>query len=172
MKNLILIATLLFSTICFSQDKQKLFSAGLIGVNYNSIDTRNSPDVGRGFAITMWNVYLDINSNWVSGRGNQLDFQSSQSYDTNKTNIVSLNGGYSFKLNDRFVFTPTIGITSVSDIWEDPIGETTNFSIERKSIVGFGCNIQFEPIHPLNLSIGYGSNEGFRFGFIIDFNKK
>jgi hypothetical protein len=171
MKKLLLGALLLLSTLSFSQKKEKLFSGGLIITNYK-MDTRESSNIGVGVTFTLWNIYFDINSNWVGGRGEQLDFQSSQSYDTYKTNVLSINGGYSFQLNKKFIVTPTIGMTSNSDIWEDPIGNTTNFSIERESKVGIGCNMQFEPLHPLNLLVGYNTNEGLKFGIIIDFNSK
>jgi hypothetical protein len=171
MKRLILTYLLLTSFVCLSQGSGKLFSGGLILTNYN-LDSRESSNLGIGAAFTLWNVYFDISSNWVSGRGNYLDFQSSQSYDTNKTNLLSINGGYSFRVNNRISITPTIGATSITDIWEDPIGNTTNFSVDRGTRFGAGVNVQIEPIHPLNIMVGYGTNDGLRIGVIMDFNSR
>jgi hypothetical protein len=156
----------------FSQTKDKpIFSGGLTFANYN-IDTRKSPNFGVGVAFTLWNVYFDITSNWVNGAGEYLEYQSDSSYDTGKTNVVSGNLGYSFQLPKNFILTPYCGMVATTDIWEDPILNTTNFAVKRETKFNVGGLIQYEPIHPLNIYFGYANYEGVKFGVIIDFTPK
>jgi hypothetical protein len=170
MRNLILGVLLLLSTLSFSQNTKPIWF-GAVGISNYNTDAKKSSNTGFGFSMTMWNVYVEINSNWSFGSGNYLDFQSSQSYNTGKLSIMTINGGYSFNaLEDKIILTPMIGYSSTTEIWEDPIGATTNFNGPSKSYVNLGGIVQGKVSKVVYPYVGYGTFDGLKFGVSFKLN--
>ena len=188
MKKLFLGALLLLSTLGFSQTTKpkndaysqymKIYNHqygldknffGSIGISNYNLHSKSS-DMGFGISLTLWNVYFEFNSNFASGKGDNLNFQSSQSYNTGKLTASTLNIGYAIKADkERIVLTPFIGMGFTSEIWEDPIGMTTQFTKNEKTEFNMGCIAQYRATKSIYPYIGYGTFDGIKAGISFNF---
>lgn len=124
MKKLLLTLILVISLPLVSFSQNNLSCSMGLGVVAYSIDTKSASPVGLNMSISFDKIYMDFSSNLASGKGEYLDFSSSETYSANKINVGVINIGYIIS-NDRFYIIPIIGYGWSKDIYQDPIGWDT-----------------------------------------------
>lgn len=137
MRSLCIIFNLFFITLSLSTFSQIYVSGGLSLYNINT--NRAGMSIGFGFN----KAHLDVSSNFASGEGEQLNFQSNQSYLTEKISMSVINFGYYVAVIDELQILPIIGVYSKRDIAQDPIAFETWFFTNEKLGLNAGLGAQY-----------------------------
>lgn len=141
-----------------------------LGISNYSVDTKESTSVGFNFGFSYDFLYFDASSNFVSGKGEQLDFSSSSTYKTDKVNIVLINIGVNIYLvKSIWSITPLIGYGTTSAIYEDPIGWDTYYYDDKRGYANFGIMSKLY-LNELGIFIGTGTIENFKLGISFKVN--
>src|SRR5690606_440168 len=127
MKKLLFLIAVLFLSVssCYCQNNNLGFSFGA-GVSVFSEDAKESSNVGAYLSFSINKVYFSIASNFAKGKGEELDYSSSETYNSNKVVLGLLNFGYIFEIN-KFNIIPVLGYGWSREIYEDPIAFDTYF---------------------------------------------
>jgi hypothetical protein len=141
-----------------------------LGVTVFSLDTKSSSNVGVNMGITIDNFYCDLSGNMSTGKGEYLDFSSSNTYSANKSNVSIFNVGYNIFIlqSKNWSITPIIGLGWISDIYQDPIGWETYFYGDTETYFNFGF-ISKIYIDKVGVFAGMGILEKFKFGLSYSF---
>lgn len=150
MKTLVLIGALLASIVCMAQygggttgskDNKKPCFVYLGIANYD-VGRRSDP-VGISAAVSVYNVYVEANTNSI--------FNSH-----NRTDVWSTNYGYTFQLLDnKLGITPTVGMTHFD------FGRTTDTKFNS------GFVIQTQLYKQLYCYTGVGQHDGVKMGLAL-----
>jgi len=160
-----IVVMLVFTLTSFSQSDLSL------GVTGFSLDTKLSSKVGINLGVSINHFYCDLSSNMASGKGEELDFSSSSTYNANKLSVGVINVGYNFYIlpSHMWSVTPMIGYGYAREIYEDPIGWDTYFYGNTNSYINFAI-ITKVYIDKVGIFVGTGVIEKFKFGLSYKFN--
>lgn len=156
---------LVLTLTSFSQSDVSL---GVVGF---SLDTKLSSEIGLNMGVSINHFYCDLSGNMATGKGEELDFSSSSTYNANKLSVGVINVGYNIYILPTHLWsvTPMIGYAWGREIYEDPIGWNTYFYGDTKSYVNFGL-ITKVYIDKVGIFVGTGVIENFKFGLSYKFN--
>ena len=159
MKKTILLLSILIisSSNLYSQNSDYTLSTG-IGLSYFNEDTQDASPVGVSFSLSVYNFYFGFASNLAKGKGEELDYSSSETYNANKTSVAVINFGYIIDLN-KFGIVPLIGYGSSRKIYEDPISFDTYFYGDRVSKINFGVKGMYFINDTIGITLGIGTYE-------------
>jgi hypothetical protein len=162
---LVLFSMLVFTLTSFGQTDLSL------GVTGFSLDTKLSSKVGLNIGVSINHFYCDLSSNMASGKGEELDFSSSSTYNANKMSVGVINVGYNIFILPSKIWsiTPMIGYGYAREIYEDPIGWDTYFYGDTKSYINFAV-ITKVYVNNIGIFAGTGVIERFKFGLSYKFN--
>ena len=137
-----------------------VFSQANIFFGISSFDTEYS-NIGFNVGATLNHFYFDLAANAASGKGEPLAFQSSSSYQVEKTSILVFNIGYAIFLDNKEMFRliPFVGWARTADIFQDPIAFDTYFLANAKSQVNLGITVQFISDSKFGFQLGIGTFE-------------
>jgi hypothetical protein len=126
-------------------------------------ETKNSPSTGFGFSLSFNRFYMDLASNFSSGKGEPLKFSSEHSYAANKCNVGVFNVGYIIPIR-RFSIIPYLGYGYSNEIFQDPVGWDTYYLGETKSDISVGLIGSIKIANHLRFQAGVGTFETFKVG--------
>lgn len=151
MKTLVLLGALLASVLCMAQgyssdtmpvkeDKHPAFF--YLGTANYDVD-RHSAEMGISAAISVYNVYVEANTNSI--------FRSH-----NRTDVWSTNYGYTFNfLDNKLGFTPFVGMTHF------------DFGRDTENKFNSGFILQAQIYKPLYCYAGIGQHDGVKCGLAL-----
>ena len=152
------------------KDEQQSFidtSFGL-GVSYFSEDVMEASNIALQLNFSISNIYLDLSSNFASGKGTELDFQSTETTQATKKLILLFNIGYALQYN-KLSIIPVMGYGRTMDIYEDPIAFDTYYYADPESNFNVGAKVSYDFFGNAGLTAGIGTFEKFNiamwFGF-------
>jgi len=119
------------------------FSMG-IGVSVTNLDVGSASPVGMAFDFNVFKFHFDFATNLASGKGDELDFSSSETTKSDKQSWYSINMGYNFDLKNNWYLVPKVGLVVLNDIWEDPVGWNTYYEESAGTKVQCGVEIRKE----------------------------
>src|SRR5690606_8841349 len=97
----------LLSSVSTSYSQSNLgFSLGA-GVSVFSEDAKKSSNAGVYISFSISKVYFSVASNFAKGKGEELDFSSNETYNSNKVVLGVANLGYIIVLN-KFNIIPVL----------------------------------------------------------------
>lgn len=165
-KILFLISIIVISTMTISA--QIDISLGMTGF---ALNTKSSSKIGFNMGLTINHFYCDFSNNFASGKGEELDFSSSNTYKADKLSVGIINVGYNINVfpSNTWYITPLIGYGYARDIYEDPVGFDTYFYGKTKSYFNFGV-ITKVYLNKFGIFGGIGTFEKFKFGLAYKFN--
>jgi hypothetical protein len=105
----------------------------------------------------------------ASGKGEELNFSSSSTYNANKLSVGVINFGYNILPSNIWSVTPMIGYGYAREIYEDPIGWNTYFYGDTKAYINFAIITKIY-VDKIGIFIGTGVIEKFKFGLSYKFN--
>lgn len=100
-----------------------------------------------------------MSSNFASGEGVELDFQSSQTYESSKLLIGSMNIGYAAINYKGFALIPSIGIVFTQKIYQDPILFDSYYMEKESTLLNYGMIIKYYFNDNIGVLIGVGNLE-------------
>lgn len=124
MKKILLIVLLIFPLVVNAQNERRKISFDIgMGAGYSTLnDHKNSSNIVWSNSISIMGFYFEFNMNLAKGKGEYLNFSSSQTYPSNKTNISSYLAGWNVYIpKSNFVVVPKIGVVEKTEIFEDPV---------------------------------------------------
>ena len=108
-------------------------------------------------------LYFDIATNFVSGKGKYLEFESVFTTATNKYRVFAGNVGIKMQVK-RLLIIPHIGIATEQPIFEDPVGFDTHFYGRRKLKRNMGFTLAAPINESTHLNLGAGTYEQLKIG--------
>lgn len=167
-KNILMVLlTLTIPIIALSQTTDLDVMLGA-GVSVFNADTKESYSAGISFSFAISGFYIDLASNFASGDGEELEFSSSQTYDSDKLLASVINFGYMIPLGN-FRITPVIGYGWTKEIFQDPVGWDTYYygDSEGRFNIGVKGMILFD--EKVGLYFGVGCYERISGGLSLYF---
>ena len=134
-----------------------------LGVSVTTLDVGSASPVGLVFDLNMWNVHLDFASNMATGKGEYLEFSSTQTTKADKQVWYAINAGYNIEIKNSWYIVPKIGCIILRDIWEDPVAWDTYYEESAGTKAQFGAEIRKE-INHVNLKVCSSTTEIFSAG--------
>lgn len=162
MKKLFSSILLVISVFIFGQENKPLYFMGA-GFGVFSGDTRESSAVGLNLNFALANVYMDFSSNFSTGDGEELDYSSSQTYESDKLQVNLINFGYAIRLN-KVSIIPVMGYGWTRKIYQDPVAFDTYFYGDSEGKFNIGAIGVFEAFKGGGFYAGVGSFEVFKAG--------
>lgn len=138
-----------------------------LGFSIINEDVLNANTMGLYLGYNYNWAHIDFSSNFAKGKGDKLDFESSQTYKEEKRSWFILNFGTNIYVSESFLITPKIGIASIENIYTDPIGEDTYFTEPYKTKLNLGTEIKYWFDKDMAISIGTGLTESFHMSIIM-----
>jgi len=138
------------------------------GVSFFNEDVKESSNTAFHFDFCFYNFYFDFASNLASGKGTELDYQSSQTSKLNKMQINIINVGYAVRLNKLSLF-PIVGYGWTMDIYEDPIAFDTYYYDNPIGKFNLGAKAAYLLSENVGLLAGFGTYEKFNIAIWLRF---
>ena len=147
----------------FYSKAQSLYSANLgfsmgLGTSITGLEVGSASPVGVIWEMEIVNVYIGFASNLAAGKGEYLEFSSSQTSKSDKQSWYAINFGYNFPIKKGWSFLPKLGFIITQDIWQDPVGWDTYYKKTDKTVPQVGVDIR-KTIDNMYFKVGIASTE-------------
>lgn len=136
----------------------------------------HSSDIGVHFGGSFYGIYIDLSSNLAYGRGEEVDFNSNDSYEKRREDLFTFNIGVvaATFFKDRavqFEVIPVIGFYSMLDVYQSPEGYDTKCfsSIPLESNLNAGVVLRITD-KKMGLLLGMGTCEKYKLGLNFRIN--
>lgn len=165
MRKTLTFAALLICTLSFSQSK--FVNIGM-GYSYTNLSLGEASP--GGFLIDFdWSwFHFDFASNYAQGEGEYLEYESSKTFQANKQQWLAYNFGANIKIANKLYITPKMGIVSLNDIWEDPVGTATHYKVSAGSNFQAGAELKYIA-RTFYIKAGSSTTEVFSMGLGFSF---
>ncbi len=109
-----------------------------VGASHFGIDTKSSSSTALSFGVSLNRLHFETSINGASGFGRYLDYTTSETYMTDKVNVMVFNFGYVIMPSDKFSIIPILGWGMSANIYQDTVAFDTYYNGDRKDYVNIG----------------------------------
>lgn len=143
---------------------------GMIGAGVSVFDaeTKESSNAGVSLSFAISGFYIDLSSNFASGDGEELEFSSSQTYESDKLLVSVINFGYMVPVGEIRI-TPVMGYGWTREIFQDPVGWNTYYYGDAEGHFNIGVKGMLLLDKNFGLYFGVGAFERFSGGLSFYF---
>lgn len=134
-----------------------------MGVAVFNTESFESSNVGISLSMELANFYLGYSTNFAAGKGEELDYSSSQTNKTDKLRIYEINIGYTISLK-KFSITPLLGFNTESKIYEDPIAFDSYYYGDKERNFSIGVTGSYYFSDHFSVYLGTGTYQIFKTG--------
>jgi hypothetical protein len=139
------------------------------GLSFTNVEAFKSNSTGLSIGYDYDWFHVDFATNFATGEGDELEFESSETYKEDKRSWYILNFGMNIQPIENVILTPKIGYVSIKDIYTDPIGTDTYFMEHYKTKFNLGVIVKYTT-NNITLRVGTGIVEVIYVGIGINLN--